>query len=298
MHIIYINLFIFVAHYKTMKRFIFISMIILLINRCFGFDFNRTVGGRAAAMGGTSVCERSLWSLQNNPAGLAYLEGWHLGLYYENLWMMKETAFKSAGLAKAIPKVGCLGLSVHQFGGSLYSENKFGIAYARDFGPYLQLGLQLDWLLLHWSDNYPNRHAFCYALGLQSQITNKLRLGAILSNPWGPKLGTLHEDRLPIVMRLGLAYQFTDSFIGQCELEKSTGRTGFHLQGGIEYCIFKRFSIRAGAQHNPDLLSFGVGYAIGRLHLDIAAQMHQVTGAAVQLGIGWNGKRKTENGMP
>lgn len=290
MYINYINLCIFVQYFKTMKQFISILFFILLINRCLGFDFNRIAGGRAAAMGGTSTCERSIWSLQNNPAGLAYLEGWNFGVYYENLWLLKETAFKSAGVAWAVPRVGCLGLSVNQFGGSLYSENKFGIAYARDFGPYLQMGLQLDWLLLHWSNDYPNRNSLCYELGIQSQVTEKLRLGAVLFNPLGPKLGTLHEDRIPIVMRFGLAYQFNDNFVGQCELERNTGRSGFHLQGGIEYFIFKQFCVRAGAQHNPNLLSFGAGYAIGKLHLDVAAQMHQVTGAAVQIGIYWNGK--------
>lgn len=287
MHNIYINIFIFVAHFKTMKQFICILISILLTNRCLGFDFNRIAGGRAAAMGGTSVCERSIWALQNNPAGLAFMGGWNLGLYYENQWLLKETAFKAAGLSKAIPRIGCFGLSVNQYGSSLYSENKFGIAYARDFGPYLQMGLQIDWLLLHWSDDYPNRNALSYALGIQSQITEKLRLGAVLFNPLGPKLGTIQGDRLPVVMRFGLAYQFTDDFVGQCELEKDTGRSGFHLKSGIEYIVFKRFSIRAGVQSNPNIISFGAGYAIGRLHLDVAAQMHQMLGSSVQIGISY-----------
>lgn len=268
-----------------MKRFISISIIILFINRCLGFDFNRIAGGRAAAMGGTSVCEHSLWALQNNPAGIAYLNGWNFGLYYENQWLLKETAFKSAGVVKDIPKVGCLGLSINQFGGSLYSENKFGIAYARDFGPYLQMGLQIDWLLLHWSDDYPNRNALCYELGIQSQVTEKLRLGAVLFNPLGPKLGTLHEDRIPVVMRFGMAYQFTNDFVGQCEVERNSGRSGFQLRGGFEYVLFQRFSLRAGAQHNPNIFSFGLGYQIRHLHVDIASQMHQVLGTSLQIGI-------------
>lgn len=281
----YIFLFIFVSQFNDMRKIIFIQMIILLINRCYGFDFTRTAGGRAAAMGGTSVCERGIWALQNNPAGLAYLSGWHFGLYYENQWLLKETAFKSAGLAKSIPRVGCLGLSVNQYGSSLYSENKFGIAYARDFGPYLQMGLQFDWLLLHWSDDYPNRNALSYEIGIQSQVTEKLRLGATLFNPLGMKLGTLHEDRIPAVMRFGLAYQFTDDFVGQCEVEKNTGRSGFSLKGGVEYKVLKRFYLRAGVQNNPNSISFGTGYKVGWFHVDVAAQMHQVLGAAVQVGM-------------
>lgn len=257
----------------------------LLINRCCAFDLTRTAGGRAAAMGRTSVCEQGIWGLQNNPAGLAYLKGWNFGLYYENQWLLKETAFKTGGIAKSIEGSGCIGLSVSQFGGENYSENQFSIVYARDFGPYLQMGLQTEYLFLHWGDGYPNQGTLVVSLGVQSQVTKKLRLGACLFNPMLARLKTLNEDRLPTVMRFGLAYQFTNDFIGQCEAEYDNSRDGLQLKGGFEYQLFKRFSLRAGAQYHPNILSFGLGYEIGRVNVDVAAQMHQVLGASVQIGM-------------
>ena len=148
-----------------------ILVVTLLLNKVYAIDLNKPVGGRSVAMGRTSVCERGIWALQNNPAGLALTKEWGFGAYYENQWMLKETTFKSGGVAKAIEGIGCFGLSVNQFGGSNYSESKFGLAYARGFGPYLQIGLQLDYLLLHWGGDYPNRGAPCFELGLQSQVT-------------------------------------------------------------------------------------------------------------------------------
>lgn len=268
-----------------MKRIIFIIASYLLINRCCAFDLTRTAGGRAAAMGRTSVCEQGIWASCNNPAGLAYLKGWNFGLYYENQWLLKETAFKTGGIAKSFESIGCIGLSVSQFGGENYSENQFGIVYARDFGPYLQMGLQTEYLLLHWGDAYPNQGALCVSLGIQSQITKKLRLGACLFNPMMAKLKSLNEDLLPTVMRFGLAYQFTNDFIGQCEAEYDSSHEGLQLKGGFEYQLFKRFSLRAGAQYHPNILSFGLGYEIQRLHVDVAAQMHQVLGASLQISM-------------
>jgi hypothetical protein len=250
------------------------------------------VGGRAAAMGRTAVCEQGLWALQNNPAGLAYLSGWHFGIYYENQWLLKETAFKSGGIAKAIDGIGCFGLSVNQFGGSDYHENKFGIAYARGFGPYLQLGLQFDYLLLHWGENFPNRGTPGFELGAQSQLTKRLRLGAYLFNPIPFKLKTLNEDRLPIVMRFGVAYQLADNFISQCELEKNSEQRGMQLRCGLEYVVFNDFSLRAGAQYNPNILTFGAGYEFKHICVDVAAQLHQLLGASVQIGITGNLKNK------
>lgn len=269
-----------------MRKVVFIlSIYLLLINRCYGIDLTKVVGGRSAAMGRTSVTEQSLWSIQNNPAGLAYLHGWHFGVYYENQWFLKETAFKSGVITRSIPKVGVIGLSVNQFGSSNYSENKFGIAYARDFGPYLQMGLQMDYLLLHWGESYPNRGTPCFELGVQSQITTRIRLGAYLFNPVRIKLKTINMDPLPTMMRMGFVYQFSENFVGQCEVEKASDKKGASLRCGFEYILFKNFFIRAGAQYNPNLLSFGAGYKIKHLNVDVAAQLHQVLGTSIQIGI-------------
>lgn len=268
-----------------MKKSIFILIIYLLINRCSAFDLTRATGGRAAAMGRTSVCSKDLWALQNNPAGLAYLKGWHFGLYYENQWLLKETAFKSGGIVKSFDRIGCFGMLLTQFGGADYSENQFGIVYARDFGPYLQMGLRFEYLLFHWGDGNPNRGAPSFELGIQSQVTEKLRLGATIYNPIRARLMMINEDPLPIDLCFGLSYQFTDGFVAQCELEKNSERAGIQLRSGFEYQVFKRFFLRAGVQCNPILLSFGIGYEIHHLHVDVAAQLHQALGTSLQIGM-------------
>ena len=254
-----------------MKQTIVILILSLLINRCHAEGLTRVSGGRAAAMGGTSACERGIWALQNNPAGLAMLQGWHFGLYYENQWLLKETAFKSGAVTKSVSGIGCFGLSVCQYGWSQFSQNLFSIAYARDFGPYLQMGLRADWIWLHFGEAYPDRSAPGFELGIQSQVTEKLWLGASLFN----------IER----MKFGLAYQFTENFVGQLEVEKDSQRPGVRLGGGLEYTLFERFQIRAGAQHNPNILSFGVGYLVRKIQIDVAAQMHQALGASLQIGI-------------
>ena len=268
-----------------MKNVVIIIAILSMPHTVMAIDFYRVVGGRAAALGRTGICEHSVWALQNNPAGIAFLRGWQSGVYYENQWLLKETSFTSGALVKEVPSVGCFGLSVCQFGGSHYSETKFGLAYARDFGPYLQVGLQAEYLLLHWGENYPIRGAPSFSLGAQSQVTEKLRLGFCLFNPIQISIKTINEDRLPTMMRFGLSYQFSDDFIGQCEAERDNSREGIRLGAGIEYLIAGKISFRAGAQSNPNILSFGVGYQLGKIQTDIAAQMHQSLGASIQFGM-------------
>ena len=268
-----------------MKKLTLIVILILTTYTTFAYDFIHPIGGRAAAMGGSSVASQGLWAMQNNPAGIANLEKISLGLYYENRWLQPETAYKCG--AFALPtKFGTLGLSFNQFGSWKYNENKFGLAYAKDFGRYLQIGLQLDYLLLKIGNDYGKFSAVTFELGIQSQVTDKLRLGTYIFNPVNFSFEqTLNHEKLPIVMRFGMAYQFTKDFIGQCEIEKNTEREGISLRGGLEYEAVKNLYLRAGAQSNPGILTFGVGYAIRFAQVDVAAQLHNELGASIQIGM-------------
>ena len=268
-----------------MKKLLLLITLILSTSMLFAYDYIHPIGGRAAAMGGSTVASQGLWAMQNNPAGMANLEKISLGLYYENRWMLPETAYKCG--AFALPtKFGCLGLSFNQFGSWKYNENKFGLAYAKDFGRYLQIGLQLDYLMLKIGNDYGTFNAFTFELGLQSQVTDKLTLGTYIFNPVNFSFEqTLNHEKLPIVMRFGLAYKFTKDFIGQCEIEKNTEKEGVSLRGGLEYEAFKQFYIRAGVQTNPGILSFGLGYTIRFAQINVAAQLHNELGASVQIGM-------------
>ena len=67
-----------------MKRRILLIFLIFSTSSIFAYDIIHPIGGRAAAMGGSSVASQGLWAMQNNPAGMANLDKISLGLYYEN----------------------------------------------------------------------------------------------------------------------------------------------------------------------------------------------------------------------
>ena len=268
-----------------MKRLLLLITLIISSSALFAYGIIHPIGGRAAAMGGASAASQGLWAMQNNPAGMAHLERISLGLYYENRWMLPETAYKCG--AFAVPtKFGVVGLGFNQFGSAKYNENKFGLAYAKAFGRYLQIGLQLDYLLLKAGNDYGKFSAVTFELGIQSQVTDRLTLGTYIFNPVNFSFEqTLNHEKIPVVMRFGLAYRFTKDFVGQCEIEKDTEREGVSLRGGLEYEAVKNLYIRAGAQTNPNLLSFGLGYAIRFAQINVAAQLHNELGASVQIGM-------------
>jgi len=241
------------------------------------------IGGRAAGMGKSSVSLTDFWAIQNNPAGLALLQQTTAGLAYENRYMLKELALKSA--AVAVPtNFGVIGASFNQFGYQKYNENKLGLAYARAFGPSLRIGLQLDYLSSRFAEGYEGKDHVTFELGVQSQINRKMVVGAYIFNPVRARLSNYTDERIPVVMRFGVSYIFTDKLLGVAEIEKNS-EFDPDIRMGLEFQITETFYTRAGLAVNPGLLSFGTGLHFAGMRFDLAASMHQRLGASVQAGL-------------
>ena len=266
----------------TGKHFIVLVLTFFSLH-AFAFDLLNPTGGRAAGMGRSSVALSDFWAIQNNPAGIANLSTMQVGVFYENRFLMKELGYKSAAWAMPI-NWGVIGVSASQFGYSDYNENKIGITYSREFSPKLRLGMQLDYLLLNYADVYSNRQTFTFELGLQSQITEKVCVGAYVFNPARVDINTSDDYNMPIVMRIGACYSITKDFIGQFEIENNTDY-GFSLRLGTEYRLIDNLNLRAGVQTNPGIFTFGLGYEVSFLTIDLSAQMHEIYGSSLQAGL-------------
>jgi hypothetical protein len=268
-----------------MKHFYIAAIILFSIfpSSVYGFDGVGIIGGRSAGLGRASASLTDFWSIQNNPAGMALQQRIAVGIAYENRFMMKELGLKSVALVVPV-KFGVLGLSYNQFGYNLYNENKVGLAYAKAFGPGLRIGLQLDYLSTHFAEGYEGLNNVTFELGVQSNINDKLAIGAYIFNPVRARLSEYTDERIPIILRFGLSYHFTEKLLGVADIEKNFDFDQ-DLRLGLEYLLNETFYLRTGVAVNPGLFTFGTGMQISGLRFDIAASLHQVLGANVQGGI-------------
>ena len=265
-----------------MKNY-FIILFLLWGLSASAFDGYGTIGARSAAMGRASVSLTDFWAIHNNPSGIAMQQRIAAGIAFENRYQLKELSLKSAAVVLPV-NFGVLGLSFNQFGYSQYQENKIGIAYARSFGPMLRLGLQLDYLSSRFAEGYPGSDHVTFEIGAQSDLTEKLTAAAVIFNPLGVKRSDLTNERIPVVMRIGLGYHFTTQLTAVMEIEK---RTDFGPDGrlGLEYKINEKFYARTGVAVNPGLVTFGAGWHTGRPDFDLAASLHQVLGSTAQASL-------------
>ncbi|MCB2207647.1 MAG: hypothetical protein KQH67_05075 [Bacteroidetes bacterium] len=271
-------------HKNTHARF-FLAVLLLLngLQLSAGGDFP-VIGSRQAGMGRSSVALTDFWNLQNNQAGIALIDQFSAGIYYESQFSLNQLSTKSAGFL-APTKFGVLGLTFNHFGYSLYNDMKIGLVYARSFGQYLRVGLQLDYLQTTLGDDYGSKSNLTFEIGLQSDITENITLGAWVYNPIQVKIADYDDEKIPAIFRLGIAWKISSNFIATVEAEKNTSIQPILIRGGLEYGINDKFFFRGGFSTQKEILSMGFGFKVKVLRFDISAVMHESLGFSPQASL-------------
>ena len=263
-----------------------ICLIICLfsIQSLFATGGNPHFGGRSAAMGNASIALKDLWAIKHNQAGLAFLKKAEAGLAYESKFSLKELATKAAVVAVPI-EVGTFGLNLSQFGYSQYNENKFGVAFAKKLSSKFAIGVQLNYQYIQFQESEYGRKGFITGeVGFMADISENLTIGAHIFNPGFVKVAEFDDERIPIIMRLGGNYKFSDKFKTLFEIEKDIQHNAEIKLGG-EYQAHKKIYLRAGVSTEPFQNSFGIGFNHSNLKIDIAAAYHSTLGYSPNISL-------------
>ncbi len=267
------------------KIFLTIIMAVLAIP-CISFasgDIN-PIGSRSAGIGRSSVAITDFWGAMNNQAGIALYKKPAVGIYYESRFLLSELSTKS--VAGILPtKYGVFAATYNHFGYSLYNSQKIGVAYARAFGSKLRIGLQLDYLQTTLGNNYGNKGNVTFELGIQTDINDKITIGAWVFNPIMVKLAEYDDEKLPAVFRVGFAWNISEGFLATVEAEKSTAINPVMFRGGLEYELNGKFFFRTGFSTRKEIFSFGFGLKLKHLVFDISAIMHESMGFSPQTSL-------------
>jgi hypothetical protein len=246
-------------------------------------------GARAAGMGKASVLLQDVWAVQNNPAATAWLKSPTAGLFCENRFLLQELSSLAVCMVLPTP-AGSFGLNVSSFGFSLYQEIKAGVGYARKFGKSFSAGIQLDYYRFHYGEGYGSRNTISCEAGFLFQASKKVMFGLHIQNPVPVFLSRDPDVRLPLIIRMGLGYAFSESFLIMIEAEKGSEQKLIIRTGG-EFKFARTLSIRAGFSTNPILLTVGAGLEFGKTRIDISSGYHQILGFIPAVSLSYNFKR-------
>ncbi len=240
-------------------------------------------GSRAAGLAYSTTSFSDGWSLFHNQAGLGYQENIWVGAHHENRFFSPELNFSAIGALMPV-KSGSIGLSIKRLGFSEFNQTKIGLAYGMKLAPNLSAGVQLNTHYVYIAGEYGSTAAFTAEGGLIYSPTDDLSIGFHFINPTRTKL---HEnERIPTLINLGLSYQLGDMVLVTSGVEKNLD-ANFTYKGGVEFKPIENLYLRAGMATNPSLLTFGLGYKIQSIQMDLAFSHHEILGYTPHFSISY-----------
>ncbi len=248
--------------------------------------FSTAAGARGIGMGNANLTLKDVHSGFNNPAGLAYLDGFSGAAFVENRFLLQELQLAAISVAQSTNS-GTIGMTLQYFGFEEYNEQKIGLNYSRQLFDKLSIGAQFDFLSTRVKE-YGNASAITFEVGLQYEILDKLTAGIHVFNPIRATIGT---ENLPSIIQIGITYQVADYLTISSAIEKDTALP-YNAKFGLEYQVADNIQLRAGMNSNPNRFSFGVGYLVNQLQLNVAATYHDVLGFSPAVGFRFTPKKK------
>ena len=263
-----------------MRTFVFTTF---LFSSIISFGQFETSGARSSALGGNSITQHDVFSVQNNQAGLGFVKTTSVGAFFENRFLVKQLNHSS--FLAAIPvKKGTFGISYNGFGYTQFKQDKFGIAYGILLSENFSVGVQLNYHSLRLGDIYGKTNALTAALGFQGKLSKQVTVAAHVLNPNRTKLADYNNERMPSAIKLGIQYAYSEKLNLQLEADKNSN-SKLNFKGGVEYMPAQDFYLRFGVTSNPNLFSFGTGFKINSIKIDISSSYHSVLGFSPQVAL-------------
>lgn len=267
-------------------------------------------GASAAALGNASVVlAGEVWSMGNNAAGLSEIQQPTVGFYAENRYF--SSALNVGALTVALPlgraqsgavgvaadgaalapttaartwaRHGVVAFEAQRFGGALYNETRVGAGYGYRFGQ-ISLGGRVDVLQVS-IEGLGSKRVLLGTLGGQIEVVpQKLSFGASLYNLTQTKLASYQDEKVPTVLKAGLAYRPTSQVLLLVETEKDVERDA-NFKAGLEYRPVAVLAARLGLASLTEQVSAGIGVLATGFQIDYAASFQQALGFSQHLSV-------------
>lgn len=243
-----------------------------------------------AGLSSYSTKQHDAFSFTGNQAALAQANEAAVGVYGERRFMLANISAYS--LAAAVPsKLGNFGVQVNYSGFKNFTENKFGLAYARSLGSKMDVGIQFNYYGYR-IPVYGSASAIYAEAGAIFHVSDKLNAGVHVYNPMNAKLGKDGDEKLASAYKFGLGYDASENFFVSGEINKEEDKP-VNVTAGAQYQFAKQFFARAGFLSESSTVFAGAGVSFKNIRVDVAGSYHPQLGLSpAVLFIANFGKKK------
>ena len=239
-----------------------------------GVDPYRIPAG-AGESGMASVCimKNGFWPSFHNQALLAGNNSFSVGVNYENRFNISELGTRTTGMIIPAGSMS-LGFVYSHFGYNHFRRQMGGLSCGMALSENIDAGIQIDYFSEKTSGEYENRQSVTCEVGLLISPKENISVGIHIFNPVP---NSLRKSFLPTVLRAGAGIKLNKVLFAGAEAEMSSGKK-LMIRTGFEYEIFEKLWIRGGFSTGNTSFSFGLGYLLKSLQIDLGFATHEKLG--------------------
>jgi hypothetical protein len=245
-----------------------------------GDPFRLSAGAAEAGTGYVCIAKTGFWSSFHNQATLPYYNSFSAAINYENRFGIRELGTRTAGLIFPTGKT-ALAVILSHFGYSDFYRNMAGLACGVKLSDRLSAGIQIDYFSERVSGEYKNSQSLTCEAGLLFIATENTRIGIHILNPVP---NSLRKTFIPSILRIGAGTNLNKSLFAGIEAEMSKG-SQLIIRTGFEYETAKKFWMRGGFSSDNNSFSFGLGYLVRIVQLDIGFVTHEKLGVTSSVSL-------------
>jgi hypothetical protein len=240
-------------------------------------------GAKQIAMANSDVAlSDDVFSLFNNPAGLAQLNWREIGAYYSPApFGLNELSNGYIAYTEPLG-FGSAGIGVMTYGFELYRESRLLLSFSTLYLNRFLGGVSFNYHTISII-GYGSKSVFYLNAGCLGYLTDELRIGFSIQNINNASF-TSREDQIPILLNTGLSYNIYDNINLNFAIEKDI-RYNTSVKSGINYDLIDNLSLRLGFANEPAEFSCGIGIHFSYFNFDYAVFTHSDLGLTHQAGF-------------
>ncbi|HEX2920956.1 MAG TPA: hypothetical protein VHO50_07320 [Bacteroidales bacterium] len=239
----------------------------------YGQPFRQFAGAGEAGMGYACIMKSSFWASFHNPANLAGIRKITAGINYDDRYRINELGTKTAAIAVPFGKTS-LGAIYSHFGYTDYSRQMAAISCGLPLSENILAGVQIDYYSEKTWGEYEDTQQITFETGLTAHLNKNV---IIAIHAYNPVPQSLRKSFMPSALRAGSGIILDENVFAGAEIEMHTGSRPL-LRTGIEYEALKKLFLRCGFCTENTSFSFGTGYALDFMKIDLAFSTHERLG--------------------
>jgi hypothetical protein len=269
--------------FSLQKISVSLCFVILSVVVIAGDPYRPATGARQAGMAYVCVMNSGLWSTFHNQAGLANNKSLSFGFNYENRFNIKELGTRSAGINVPAGKAS-IGAIYSCFGYSEFKRQMAGLGCGLPLSDKIAAGIQIDYFSERTTGEYNNNQLLTCEAGVLISPSENVKVGMHVFNPVP---NSLRRTEMPTRLIVGSGVNLSKVLFAGIEAEMSTSKK-LLVRTGFEYEAAEKLWLRGGFSTENSSFSFGLGYKIKPVTIDIGFSSHERLGITSSISLIFN----------